>query len=343
MANRLIAIDLFCGCGGLSLGLRRAKFDVVAAVDIDDLSVSTYKQNHKSTRVVHQDIRLIDIPVLMNDLQLESGGLDLLAGCPPCQGFSTLRTKNGGLTIDEPKNDLVFEFVRFVRTLMPKSIMMENVPALLEDDRLEKTISELSLLGYNCRARKLNGVNYGVPQRRQRMILIGTRSGIPSFAPMIRRRRTVAGAIGRLPSPGMIDDPVHSYEVRRADHVLALIRKIPKDGGSRTDLPAKMQLQCHKDCDGFKDVYGRMAWRKPAPTITGGCINPSKGRFIHPDEDRAITLREAAVLQGFPKSYKFDMSKGKYPVALLIGNAFPPKFAEHHARSIYHHLKEESQ
>ncbi|MCY4259778.1 MAG: DNA cytosine methyltransferase [Rhodobacteraceae bacterium] len=110
-------------------------------------------------------------------------------------------------------------------------------------------------------------------------------------------------------------------------------------GGSRTDLPDMDQLACHQRLDGFKDVYGRMAWDKPAPTITGGCINPSRGRYIHPTEDRAITLSEAASLQGFPKSYKFDLSGGRYPAAQLIGNAFPPKFAEHHARAIYTHLE----
>lgn len=119
---------------------------------------------------------------------------------------------------------------------------------------------------------------------------------------------------------------------------MTLIRRIPKDGGSRTDLPHGDQLACHQKFDGFKDVYGRMAWQKPAPTITSGCINPSKGRFIHPDANRAITLREAAILQGFPASYRFDMTQGRYRVARMIGNAFPPEFAEHHARALYEHL-----
>ena len=122
--------------------------------------------------------------------------------------------------------------------------------------------------------------------------------------------------------------------------MLSLIRRIPKDGGSRTDLPSSAQLPCHRNFDGFRDIYGRMAWRSQAPTITGGCINPSKGRFVHPEEDRAITLREAALLQGFPVSYEFDLSRGRYPVAQLIGNAFPPKFAEHFGKAIYRHLEE---
>ena len=342
MSRRLTAIDLFCGCGGLSLGLRRAKFKVVAAIDNDELAVKTYQENHKHTRTIEDDIRAVDAPTLLAELNLRPGELDLLAGCPPCQGFSTLRTMNGGRSIREPMNDLVYEFVRFVRTFLPKAVMMENVPGLLTDDRLEQIKRELDDLKYSCDAKVLNAENFGVPQRRKRMILIGLRQGCPAFASPVRRRRTVADAIRQLPTPSVSEDPIHNYSVRRADHVMALIRRIPADGGSRTDLPEEDQLKCHQEFDGFKDIYGRMAWRQPAPTITGGCINPSKGRYLHPSEDRAITLREAAMLQGFPKSYKFDLSQGRYPAAQLIGNAFPPTFAEHHARSIYRHLHDQA-
>ena len=343
MASRLgkfSAMDLFCGCGGLSLGLRRAGFKVVAAIDNDSLSTSTYKMNHRRTYLVEKDICSIDPKTLMHKLGLATGELDLIAGCPPCQGFSTLRTLNGGRAIDEPMNDLVFEFVRFVEAFLPNTLMMENVPALLTDDRLQSIARKFEFLGYEWAAELFNAERYGVAQRRLRMILFGSRTDCPTFASPIRRRRTVAEAIGKLPLPEDSDDPMHNYAVRRAERVMSLIRRIPKDGGSRTDLPDTDQLECHRRVDGFKDVYGRMAWKKPAPTITGGCINPSKGRYIHPDHDRAITLREAALLQGFPGSYMFDMSKGRYPTAQMIGNAFPPKFAEHHARAIHTHLEE---
>lgn len=342
MSKRLTAIDLFCGCGGLSLGLRRAKFKVVAAIDNDELAVKTYQENHKRTHTIEDDIRAVDATTLMMELGLRPGELDLLAGCPPCQGFSTLRTLNGGRQVEEPMNDLVYEFVRFVRTYLPKAVMMENVPGLLTDDRLAQIKRELDGLEYSCDAKVLNAEDFGVPQRRKRMILIGLRQGCPAFASPVRKRRTVADAIQQLPPPSVSEDPIHNYAVRRADQVMALIRRIPKDGGSRTDLPEEDQLKCHQGFDGFKDIYGRMAWRQPAPTITGGCINPSKGRYLHPQEDRAITLREAAMLQGFPKSYKFDLSQGRYPAAQLIGNAFPPKFAEHHARSIYRHIRDQA-
>jgi len=289
--------------------------------------------------MIEKDIRQLDPKSLMNDLGLKAGDLSLLSGCPPCQGFSTLRTLNGGRDVDEPMNDLVYDFIRFAQVLRPKALMMENVPGLLVDARMDQIKQKLRRLGYQCDAAVLNSADYGVPQRRLRMILLASRGYCPPFADPVQRRRTVAGAIRSLPPPEFSEDLMHNYSVRRSKHVMSLIRRIPKNGGSRTDLPNRYQLECHRGFDGFKDIYGRMAWHEPAPTITGGCINPSKGRFIHPEDDRAITLREAALLQGFPRTYKFDMSKGRYPTAQIIGNAFPPKFAEHHARSIYWHLK----
>ena len=337
--KKFSAIDLCCGCGGLSLGLKWAGFEILAAVDNDSLSVETYRMNHRNTHVVEDDIRLIDPAGLMKYLNLERGELDLLAGCPPCQGFSTLRTFNGNRHVDEAMNDLIFEFVRFARGFLPKALMIENVPALLRDERLEKVRIELEGLGYKCDADLFNAERYGIPQRRLRMIFFAFRGDCPAFGSPARKRATVAEAIQKLPSPEVSEDPTHNYRVRRSNRVKSLISLIPKDGGSRKDLPDEYQLECHKRFKGFHDVYGRMSWGKPAPTITGGCINPSKGRFLHPEEDRSITLREAALLQGFPRSYGFTMKRGRHPVAQLIGNAFPPKFAELHARSIYRQLE----
>ena len=120
---------------------------------------------------------------------------------------------------------------------------------------------------------------------------------------------------------------------------MQMIRRIPKDGGSRTDLPEEDQLDCHKRCNGFKDVYGRMAWSEVSPTITSGCFNPSKGRFLHPEEDRAITMREASLLQGFPRQYKFPAGSGKSAIAMMIGNALPPPFIAAHARRVLNSLQ----
>ena len=336
--HRFSAIDLFCGCGGLSLGLRRAGFAVLGALDADGLAVDTYRDNHKNTGVLERDIRSVCATQWMNELGLCKGELDLLAGCPPCQGFSKLRTRNGGRRIRDDDNELIFEFVRFVKAFRPRAIMLENVPGLVEDVRLVRVTRTLAALRYRYAVRVLDATEYGVPQRRKRMILLGSRLSAPRFAKPVKRQRTVREAIWRLPQPEDSDDPVHNYVVRRSDAVMERIGQIPRDGGSRADLPDEQQLECHRRCDGFKDIYGRMAWRRTAPTVTGGCINPSKGRFVHPVEDRAITLREAALLQGFPRSYRFKMSEGRYAVAQLIGNAFPPKFAEHHARVVREQL-----
>ena len=335
--RRRKAIDLFSGCGGLSLGLTRAGFEVLAAVDNDRLAVSTYKRNHPDTIVMKRDVGKIKLKEFMQRLKLEPGELDLIAGCPPCQGFSRLRTLNGAREIEDFRNDLVLQFVRFVRALRPKVIMIENVPGLLGDQRLQRLRIRLDRLQYGTDASVFDAAKFGVPQRRRRMLLVGALGEAPSF-PAESRRRTVSQAIRKLMPPEESDDPAHNYPVRRAANVMSLIRNIPKDGGSRTELPVENQLECHKRLDGFRDVYGRMAWGDQAPTITGGCINPSKGRFLHPEQDRAVTLREAAMLQGFPRDYWFDLSRGRYLAAEMIGNAFPPKFAEHHARALYRHL-----
>lgn len=332
---KLKAIDLFSGCGGLTLGLKKAGFEVRAALDVDPLAVETYRKNHPSTAIITDDIRSVTGQTLLRRTGLRKGELDLVAGCPPCQGFSALRTLNGGVTIDEPMNDLVFDFVRIVEQTLPRAVMLENVPGLLDDARLKLVTARLEAVGFRCKADVFDAVEYGVPQRRRRMILIGARGFEPHFGRRARSRRTVKTAIYGLPKPGSGNDPLHDYEVNRAPHVEALIKRIPLNGGSRSDLPSSAQLQCHQECDGFYDVYGRMSWSDPAPTVTGGCINPSKGRFLHPRQHRAITLREAALLQGFPKRYYFSMERGRYPAAQMIGNAFPPALARSHAAALH--------
>jgi DNA (cytosine-5)-methyltransferase 1 len=213
--------------------------------------------------------------------------------------------------------------------------MVENVPGLARDGRLSRFRNALSAMGYKSRLDVFDAADFKVPQRRRRMILLAARKAKPVFAAPVKKRRTVGSVLRDLPPPAASSDPVHNYPAERAPHVMAIIRKIPKDGGSRGELGLDAQLPCHRKCDGFSDIYGRMSWGKPSPTITGGCINPSKGRFLHPEQDRAITLREAALLQGFPRKYKFDISKGRYPAAQMIGNAFPPAFAAHQARCLH--------
>lgn len=336
--KQLTAIDLFSGCGGLTVGLKSAGFRVLGAVDIDPLSVMTYQANHPEIMLWEKDIRVFDPRELLSSLNLEKGKLDLLAGCPPCQGFSKIRTLNGSIRVDDPRNDLLFEFSRFVEVIRPRAVMMENVPGLAADSNFIAFKQRLKNLGYEGDHDILNTADYDVPQRRRRLIyLAGLGNKIP-FALQNKNRVTVQETIGNLPKAGKSGDPLHDMPEKRSPRVLEIIRRIPKNGGSRKDLPEEFQLDCHKRCAGFKDVYGRMTWEDVAPTITGGCFNPSKGRFLHPQEDRNITMREAALLQSFPPDYKFPISDNKTAIAIMIGNALPPAFIEAHARCIIQSL-----
>jgi DNA (cytosine-5)-methyltransferase 1 len=334
-----IAIDLFCGCGGLTLGLKQARFRVIGAVDNDPLAVRTYRLNHRPTYVWEDDIRVLSIAEVQRKLALRCGQLDLLAGCPPCQGFSSIRTRNGANAIADERNDLVFEFARFARGLRPKAIMLENVPGLADDRRLNELCDQLTALGYRPKHRVRDAADFFVPQRRRRLILLaGYRVDLP-FVSERSERRTVRHILADLPRPGTSGDDLHDLPELRSARIRKLIGRIPQDGGSRSHLGTDAQLRCHRDFAGFHDVYGRMMWDDVAPTITSGCINPSKGRFLHPRDDRAITLREAALLQGFPPDYRFSLDRGKYAAAAMIGNALPPEFVRQHALVVRRQLR----
>ncbi len=217
--------------------------------------------------------------------------------------------------------------------------MIENVPPLAGDHRMVALGDILTAWGYVCSMSVLDAADYGVPQRRRRMIFTASRDAPVPFARRSKRRRTVRDAIWGLPKPGQSGDELHDVEEKRSERVKKMIASIPKNGGSRAALEASLQLACHKRTNGFKDVYGRMAWDDVAPTITAGCTSPSKGRFLHPVEDRAITLREAALLQSFPPTYRFSLRRGKMAAAAQIGNAIPPELIRRQAVVIRKHLE----
>src|SRR2546426_2094448 len=335
----LTAVDLFSGCGGLTTGLKKAGFQVLGAVELDPLAVHTYSKNHPEVYVWKVDIRRLAVAEFARKLHIREGKLDLLAGCPPCQAFSTLRTLNRGRRVRDPKQkDLLHELLRFVRILKPRAVMFENVPGLANDNRWRRLTAVLRKLGYRSDYRILNVADYGVPQRRRRLLLLGSRLGSVPFARPQNRRRTVRETIGSLKPPGESGDPLHDLPEKRSPEILRLIKKIPRNGGSRTDLPKRLQLKCHRKCDGFKDVYGRMSWKNVATTITSACANAAKGRFLHPVGHRTITLREAALLQSFPRKYFISLEEGKFRAAELIGNALPPEFIRRHASGVLSQL-----
>lgn len=337
------AVDLFCGAGGLTKGLNDAGFKVLAGVEVHPIAAQTYRANHPKHVLFERDIRALSVKEVAHELNLTPGELDLLAGCPPCQGFSTHRTRRKASAVEDDRNDLIFEFMRFVKELLPKVVMMENVPALATDSRAYKVLNELKELGYLIDQKSLqvkDAAYYGVPQRRKRMILLASRLGFVNEPKPVDSPQTVRDYLATLPEPGTKNDVLHDYFPIRSEKVNRIISLIPKDGGSRKQLPKEYWLPCHlKSNGGYLDVYGRMAWNKVAPTITGGCTNPSKGRFLHPEQNRAITLREAALLQTFPDDYKFSLAGGRDFAALMIGNALPPLFISAHAKKISEHLE----
>ncbi len=328
MNTRYTAVDLFSGCGGLSEGMRQAGFDVKVALELNEDAVAAYKLNHPETSVIQEDIRKIKIKDVKK--RLDGQPLHLLAGCPPCQGFSTMRTLNRKEPVEDERNNLINEYLRFVKELKPLTIMMENVPGLKNFELFESMCDELRA-HYDIDVDVVDIKKYGIPQRRKRLVLIGTLKTLGNplrIAEGNNKKATVRDTIGQMEPIEATSDPVHKITARHTKKVQDLIARIPKNGGSRKDLPESFILNCHKKKNiGFKDVYGRLRWDDYSSTITSGCLNPSKGRFLHPEENRVISAREAALLQSFPRDYKFPTDISKSALALLIGNALPPKFS----------------
>ena len=331
------AIDVFSGVGGLSAGMVRAGFAAIAAIEIDKYAVLTYRMNHSETTVIEKDIRRVSTDEIIKELNGEP--LHLLAGCPPCQGFSSVRRLNRKQNVHDERNDLILEYLRLVKELKPLTIMMENVPGLINYYLFKDVVKELDVLGYSPKVKIVNAKDYGVPQNRRRLIMVGSLLGEMDIAEGTREKVTVKEAIGKLEPTQKTKDPLHKTTANHTPKVMERIRITPKDGGSWNDLPEKYVLECHKkEKVGFKDIYGRLRWNDISSTITGGCLNPSKGRFLHPEEDRVITAREAALLQSFPITYKFPVDIPKASLALLIGNALPPKFSYVQSMNIKKHL-----
>lgn len=333
------AIDIFSGCGGMTAGLIDAGFRVVAAVEIDKYAAQTYQANYKQNGIVlfEEDIRDFEAKKILEILNGEP--LHLLAGCPPCQGFSTLRRRNKKGAQRDKRNSLILEYLRLVEELKPISIMLENVPGIENYSLFKRVFTRLSKLGYSPKYKVVDVAYYGVPQRRKRLVMIGSLLGKVEIPDGDNRFYTVRDYIGQLESVESTNDSVHKRYPQHSEKVMERIRLTPHDGGSRKDLPQEYTLECHKNKEiGFSDVYGRLRWDDVASTITGGCLNPSKGRFLHPEEDRCITAREAALLQTFKIDYVFPDDIPMSNIALMIGNALPPLFCKVQSEGIRDNL-----
>lgn len=337
------AIDLFSGAGGLTLGLKRAGFKVVVAVEIDEEISKTYQANHPDVKLIIRDIRKVKGKEILKITK--SKKIDLVVGCPPCQGFSRLTLKKHK---DDPRNGLVLEMARMVAELKPKICMMENVPGLAKRGLplLKKFEKKLELMGYIVTKGILQMADYGVPQSRKRLVLL---AGKGFKIPLPRPTHSCSADINSKMKPWITlrevlkdgNEPISILEAKKNGgpskfnwHIVRDLKRINMKrlkflsaGGSRLVLPRKLRPTCHKNIKGFQNVYGRMSWDNVAPTITSGCTTLSAGRFGHPKKDRTISVREAAKIQTFPSRYIFKTDK-VYTACALVGNALPPKFAK---------------
>lgn len=337
------ALDLFSGCGGASLGLKMSGYHIVGAVDNDPTACETYFKNI-GLKPICGDLRLLGGQQILDHYNLKKGDIDLVVGCPPCQGFSSLRRTSYSDETD-PRKNLVTVFLKRIREIQPRAVIFENVSGIATKKGLRyylsRFLNKMEKMGYKSSWEVINAADYGIAQFRKRVFVLcantGNRPVIPAKTHSDPRNcssleiwKTVRDEIGNMPplSPGesfpsILNHRAHAHSAK----VLEIIRHIPKDGGSRRDLPGELWLPCHQRLStterggGAENVYGRLAWDKPAPTITCRCTTPSSGRFVHPEQDRAITPREAARLQSFPDTFGFPDEFLK--AERLIGNAVP--------------------
>jgi DNA (cytosine-5)-methyltransferase 1 len=325
---------------------------VAAAIEIEEHAFATYKTNHPEVRAFRQDVRTIRG---MSLKKVAGEPIDLLAGCPPCQGFSSLTNTS---TKRDSRNNLVLEMARLVEEIRPRALMMENVAGLADRgkrlfNRLLRTLDDLE---YSYTWDVLQVADYGVPQNRRRLVLLAGKGVDLTMPPPTHSRtgadglskwKTLREVIGGMSAPTVLENShekggpqsVNWHVVRRlSPENVARLRKI-KPGVSRANLPNYLRPECHKSSDqGYSNVYGRMSWSQLPVTITGGCTTLSKGRFGHPSQLRTISVREAARIQTFPDDYVFDCPYMEY-VCGMIGNALPCDFAEILASSVAKQLR----
>lgn len=344
--NKIGVIDLFCGIGGLSHGMYKKGFDIIAGFDIDETCKYAYEKNNNA-EFYSQDIKSVTKEQIDN--LFKGYDIRVLAGCAPCQPFSSYAFKVKDK--DQEKYDLLYEFGRLVKEVLPDIVTMENVAQILSFKQKPVLVDFINLLkesGYEVDYKVVYCPDYGIPQTRKRIVLLASRIGkITLIAPTHNKEnyKTVRQTIEKLPpiKAGEVcsSDPLHRAR-SLSELNLKRIKATPINGSWR-DWDESLQLECHKKTSGksFGSVYGRMNWDEPAPTMTTLCTGLGNGRFGHPEQDRAISLREAAMFQTFPKGYKFFSPKEEISItkaSRYIGNAVPPKLGEITAISIIKHL-----
>ncbi|MEJ7822868.1 MAG: DNA (cytosine-5-)-methyltransferase [Chitinophagaceae bacterium] len=345
-------IDLFCGIGGLTHGFVKEHFQVDAGIDFDKSCKYAFEKNNNST-FLHKDIANLSCSELLS--LYDTTKRRILIGCAPCQPFSVYNSKKNKTDIkksDEEKWKLLYSFSKLIEETEPEIISMENVPFLkkFNDGKVYNDfVRNLEKRNYKVTSYIVNAQDYGVPQRRKRLILFASKHGeIKLIDKIIKDKKfiTVKDAIGHLPP---VEDgiPHPDDELHRARKLTDLNKKriqATKEGGFWRDWDKSLWLACHKKKNGreFRSVYGRMKWDEVAPTMTTFCIGLGNGRFGHPTQDRAITLREASILQSFPETYELIDPTSPFAsqtIARQIGNAVPVSLGIAIARSIKNHIE----
>lgn len=349
---RAQVVDLFCGIGGLSFGFLKEGFRIAKGVDSDESCKFAYEENVGAT-FLSTDIRQV-VGTKARKLFTETGGRRILVGCAPCQPFSIYagryrKAEKQSKRSGDTQWKLLHDFARIVKATDPDVVSMENVPRVVRHRVFKTFVEGLEQAGYTVSHYVVRAHQYGVPQRRTRLVLFASKLGkVELIAPThADQPRTVRDAIGHLPAieAGGRAKRDRLHRSRGLTEINQRRLRATKPGGSWKDWDAELQLACHKKKKGksFRSVYGRMTWGQPAPVITTQCLGIGNGRFGHPSQDRAISIREAALLQSFPASFKFvppDEPVSGVTLARQIGNAVPVRLGRVIARSIKRHLTE---
>jgi DNA (cytosine-5)-methyltransferase 1 len=319
-------VDLYSGAGGTALGFVKAGYRHIDSFETDKNAKKTYSSN-----IPNSD----DTPVSVNEFNpcdIDDPSNTVIIGCPPCQGFTVLKWN-----VADDRNKQTIVFAKKAVRSQAKVIFFENVPNIQQYDEFRYLVNVLRRWGYRPSWRILNAVDYGVPQNRNRLILLAVKNRkiIISDASQDELESTASNGLSVFTTvrqaienlmdiePNSKRGPPNHCTTEHGASVMKRIKMIPKNGGRQRDLPTSMVYKCHKkDNRGYNDVLGRMKWDCPSPTITSGCTNATKGRFIHPIKNRPITVREAARLQSFPDNFIF--SGPLYPMSTQVGNAVPP-------------------
>ncbi|AGV74226.1 DNA cytosine methyltransferase [Lactococcus cremoris] len=340
------AIDLFCGIGGLTYGIQQAGINVVAGFDFEKSCQFAYERNNNS-KFIHKDIKELKDDELLSYYP-ENTDIRVLIGCAPCQPFSAYSHRYKNSETRKEKMDLLDYFGKQVRLVQPDIVSMENVPQLAKEEVFKRFLSLLKKEGYEVEWKVAFAPAYGIPQNRKRLLLLASKIGEIKFQDELTPENfpTVRDAIGFLPKikAGEVDPKDFLHRSRRLTEINLKRIKSSKPGGTWRDWDEALLPNCYKKKSGlsYGSVYGRLEWDKPSSTITTQFPGYGNGRFGHPEQDRALSLREGAILQTFPRDYQFVDNNGKIStqkIAMQIGNAVPPKLGEVIGKSIFKHIE----